>query len=510
MIGAVDIEGLDLIIPLNLPVVFADGALEQAIRQLLDKPVGVLMREDVYGFSTLNLNGLNITNLAGLDACTNLKRLDLEENDLVDISCLAQQTGLVVLKLAGNSITDLSPLAGLTRLTTLTLGGNRIVDFSPIQSIYNQLVIRDFEFSILETHAGSEVAIVEENSGISLLFSEVTESGSTTVATVHRPPQSDSYFIHAIPVYYEINSTSLFNGDIIIEIPYSADELQGVEEHELRLYQYKNGLLTDITLDAPGNPDTVNKVIRGVIREHFCIFTIGLPNTAPVADAGDDQLLATSTGTAWVVLDGSGSYDPDETSSLVPSQQNGGKSIGSYIWTWDGGSAEGVNPLIQLPTGVHEVTLTVSDGVDRHSDSVYVIVYDPNGGFATGGGWIEVTDPADGNLGRASFGFIARYKNSAADGNFEFKYKDGDISLKSETIDWLVVNQNRAQFQGIGRLAGQTGVFTFRVALVDNEGNKKEDMITIRIWQGTDTSLTPIYSAVNVSLGGGNIMCKNK
>jgi hypothetical protein len=225
------------------------------------------------------------------------------------------------------------------------------------------------------------------------------------------------------------------------------------------------------------------------------------PNSPPVADAGTDQLISSSSSGSWVTLDGSKSSDMDEIY---------GQSIVSYTWTWEGGMATGVNPTIQLPIGVHDITLTVTDGIDETSDSVFIIVYDPNGGLATGGGWIDVTDPDSLNLGRASFGFIARYKNSKADGNFEFKYKDGDINLKSVSVDWLVVNQTRAMFQGTASLEGKSGLYTFRVALVDNAKINEEDSITIRIWDGTDTSLEPIYSAVNIDLSGGNIMCKDK
>jgi hypothetical protein len=87
-------------------------------------------------------------------------------------------------------------------------------------------------------------------------------------------------------------------------------------------------------------------------------------NQPPVADAGDDQTLEQTSYTgADVTLDGSGSYDPD------------GDPL-TYDWTWDGGSATGVNPTLTFPLGTTTVTLTVSDGTYSDSDTVDITVQD--------------------------------------------------------------------------------------------------------------------------------------
>ncbi len=61
-------------------------------------------------------------------------------------------------------------------------------------------------------------------------------------------------------------------------------------------------------------------------------------NTPPVANAGSDQTVYVTppATTAEVTLDGSGSYDSD------------GDPL-TYSWTWDGNTATGVNPTIELP-----------------------------------------------------------------------------------------------------------------------------------------------------------------
>jgi streptogramin lyase len=67
-------------------------------------------------------------------------------------------------------------------------------------------------------------------------------------------------------------------------------------------------------------------------------------------------------------------------------------------------------------SGVYTVEVTVTDDADdSDTETVLVVVYDPNGGFVTGGGWFEsepgayAADPA--LAGRAVFGFVSMYKN---------------------------------------------------------------------------------------------------
>jgi len=90
-------------------------------------------------------------------------------------------------------------------------------------------------------------------------------------------------------------------------------------------------------------------------------------NQPPIADAGPDQsVCATAPNmTALVMLDGSSSHDPD------------GDAL-TYNWTWDGNTAYGVNPIVELPTGNTTITLVVNDGkVDSEPDTVDINVKIP-------------------------------------------------------------------------------------------------------------------------------------
>lgn len=89
--------------------------------------------------------------------------------------------------------------------------------------------------------------------------------------------------------------------------------------------------------------------------------------TLPVADAGDDATIpcAPAAG-ADVVLDGTGSFDPDDPLAVL-----------TYTWTGAALAApvDGATPTVSLPPGVHVLTLTVDDGVDgTASDDVTVTI----------------------------------------------------------------------------------------------------------------------------------------
>jgi len=87
-------------------------------------------------------------------------------------------------------------------------------------------------------------------------------------------------------------------------------------------------------------------------------------NDPPVADAGPDQIAeATSPAGAEVVLNASGSSDPNDDPL-------------TYDWTWTGGSATGVNATAIFPLGTTNVTLTVNDGQYNDTATVSITVLD--------------------------------------------------------------------------------------------------------------------------------------
>ena len=151
--------------------------------------------------------------------------------------------------------------------------------------------------------------------------------------------------------------------------------------------------------------------------------------------------------------------------------------------------------------GVYTIRLRVTDAAgntgetDRVADDLpaYVVVYDPEGGFVTGGGWIWSPAGAlrpglagDAEVeGKASFGFVSKYKKGATvpTGQTEFQFKAGDLDFHSSDYQWLVVAGARAQFKGHGEINGEPG-YGFMITAIDGKvpGGAGLDRFRIKIW----------------------------
>lgn len=161
--------------------------------------------------------------------------------------------------------------------------------------------------------------------------------------------------------------------------------------------------------------------------------------------------------------------------------------------------------------GVFTVTVTVSDG--EASDTAFfefVVVYDPDGGFVTGGGWIDspegawVADP--GLTGRATFGFVSKYKKGAdiPTGATEFQFRTADLNFHSSSYEWLVITgSDHATFKGVGTINGQ-GEYGFMIWAGDGE----LDTLRTKIWsEDEDGAETVVYdNGFDQALGGGSII----
>ena len=201
--------------------------------------------------------------------------------------------------------------------------------------------------------------------------------------------------------------------------------------------------------------------------------------------------------------------DPDklDTHTATWDWGDGKTSTGSVSEANGSGTITG-NHAYSTP-GVYTVTVTVSDGYNTDS-AIYefVVVYDPNGGFVTGGGWINSTAgayTADPSLtGKATFGFVAKYQKGAnvPVGNAEFLFKVGNLNFKSTAYDWLVVSGSNAQFKGVGTINGE-GSYKFMITA--NDGSP--DKFRIKIWYEEGGVDYVVYdNGSQQALGGGSIV----
>jgi hypothetical protein len=285
-------------------------------------------------------------------------------------------------------------------------------------------------------------------------------------------------------------------------------------------------------LDNDGDYDDAEGVTAEVLFEDDGIYPIGfaaqdhylmydidttdvtIVNVAPVLDEITGPLEPVSVGI------------PIEVAALFTDPGTLDSHTASWDWG-DGNITEGSisayeasgSYAYQTP-GVYTITLTVTDDDGGSGSAIYeyAVVYDPEGGFVTGGGWIHSPEGAytpDPSLsGKATFGFVSKYKKGAdlPTGNTEFHFKTADFHFKSTTYQWLVVAGKKAMFKGEGEINGQAG-YGFMISAWDGDlqGGDGIDKFRVKIWElGSeivvyDNELGAADDAdPNTELGGGS------
>ncbi len=93
---------------------------------------GVCFDTDV---TELKLNGLGLRDIRCLSLCTQLRWLELCDNEISDLGPLMDLQKLEQIKISGNLIVDLRPLMGLSALSRVEAANNLITDTSAIGSV---------------------------------------------------------------------------------------------------------------------------------------------------------------------------------------------------------------------------------------------------------------------------------------------------------------------------------------------------------------------------------------
>ena len=243
----------------------------------------------------------------------------------------------------------------------------------------------------------------------------------------------------------------------------------------------------------------------------YFLGTIPIPGQEP--QVLEDPNYLSSTASAELTIDRLGpirvsseviAVGTTVSATAVFTEQN---DLGGYSAEWDWGDFVSVGTVSDtisggIVTGSHtytepgvytvRLTVTLPDLAQAVTVFRYVTVYNPEGQFVTGGGWIESPEGAcrlagcEDATGKAHFGFVAKYKKGAKEptGRTQFRFKAGDLLFESTSYQWLVVTKAKAQFKGQGAIDGWAGSYGFLISVIDADLTSSADVdrFRIKIW----------------------------
>ena len=129
------------------------------------------------------------------------------------------------------------------------------------------------------------------------------------------------------------------------------------------------------------------------------------------------------------------------------------------------------------------------------------MVFDPNSGQATGGGWV----PA--GQSKTSFQLSAKYQKGVLSGSVVVTLPNGQ-TVTSTSLAWLVISGSKMQIRGEATLDGASG-YSFLVT-----GTQSPYAFRLKVWRTTDGTVLydnvpgasdDIDLASPQALGGGTI-----
>ena len=251
------------------------------------------------------------------------------------------------------------------------------------------------------------------------------------------------------------------------------------------------------TSDGPADSQTIEIAAEDSELSNAASFTLVVNNVAPeitgITPPPDPQQVNTQVCATGSFVD-PGTVDSFTASWAWGDTQVSTQSLGAGLFTT-------TDCHYYTTPGVYAIELTVADdeGDSDTEEYQYAVIYDPFGGFVTGGGWIQspagayVADTS--LMGRANFGFVSKYQRGAdvPSGETQFRFRVADLNFHSDAYEWLVVAGARAKFKGVGTING-TGNYGFMLTAIDGElnGGGGTDKFRIKIWD-RDNLDTVVY-----------------
>jgi len=231
--------------------------------------------------------------------------------------------------------------------------------------------------------------------------------------------------------------------------------------------QYRLGLHRFSSTGSPRLWLGEGNVRTGDVIDHTIVIgpTVPATNQPPIADAGPDQTVpAGPSCTADVRLDGSRSSDPD------------GEAL-SFDWSGSFGHAVGVQPLVTLRPGVHDITLHVQDGQRKGRNArtrVTVTALPPEINSVTA--TPSVLEPADGTMRDVQVAVDLTASCASA----TCKIVDVDIT-EGERRDWSIVAPLRVKLRAARSGDGEGRLYKLRIECQTPGTSPVRKSVTVKV-----------------------------
>ncbi|WP_026106366.1 leucine-rich repeat domain-containing protein, partial [Clostridium saccharoperbutylacetonicum] len=132
-----------------MKVAFEDTQFENDIRKNINKLEGDITEDDLINLTELSIGHYSdeqyITSIEGIQYCENLKKLELIEIGIRDISLLKNLKKLEYLDLSNNYIKDINEIRDLNLIEYLNLSYNPIENVDVIEKLPNLKHLNLFE-----------------------------------------------------------------------------------------------------------------------------------------------------------------------------------------------------------------------------------------------------------------------------------------------------------------------------------------------------------------------------
>jgi Leucine-rich repeat (LRR) protein len=314
--------------------------------------------------SQLNLNSNQISNLTPLAGLTSLNELLLYNNQISNLTPLAGLTSLNQLLLYNNQISNLTPLAGLTSLTGLYLSSNQISDLSPLAGLTSLtgLYLSSNQISDLTPLAGlTSLRWLDLSSNqISDLLPLVNNTGLATGDMVWLSGNvlsQTSANVH-IPALQARGVIVFWDGCVVVTFPDA--------NLEAAVREALNKPVGDINSSELAGLWSLNASSRGIIDLTGLEYCTGLNQL----DLRDNQIndlasLAGLTNLTQLYLQN------NQISDIAPLVDNSGLATGDTVWLSS-------NPLSQTSITVHIPALQARGVMVAWDDPVVVTFPDAN------------------------------------------------------------------------------------------------------------------------------------